>query len=208
MLNVDESQERGDRIASFLTRFSPKTSLDVGCSSGFLVRSLRDLGVEAYGVDVDGSRFLPEIRDSVSILDMSMSSLPFSEGRFDLVTALTSLDYMADFRHALDEIRRVTSRGGLFVMTFATNPEMNFSARPNVFSSQQWIQELKVRGFSVSRQLADDWIWEIGLRPEIAKRPTKHLPRSVLMYFRRMKGSSVDCLISSLGRSGTPSEAR
>ena len=32
--------------------YQPRTFLDVGCAYGYLVEALRDLGVDAYGVDV------------------------------------------------------------------------------------------------------------------------------------------------------------
>ena len=33
-------------------KYRPKTVLDAGCAMGLLVAALRDLGVEAYGVDL------------------------------------------------------------------------------------------------------------------------------------------------------------
>lgn len=35
----------------------PESVLDVGCAMGYLVEALRDLGVEAYGVDVSSTQF-------------------------------------------------------------------------------------------------------------------------------------------------------
>ncbi len=198
LVNLDESERRGERIAKFLARFSPKTSLDVGCSSGFLVRALRKSGIEAYGLDNDGSRFSAGIREYLFLVDAGAGAFPFAEGRIDLVTALTSLDYVRDFRHALDEIKRVIRNNGWLVMTFATDPRLRFPARPSVFPTKVWTEELTKRGFSCSRRLASELDWELGAKPEIEGTFAERLPRSAVMLWRRVRGRSYDCIVARL----------
>ena len=44
--------EMWNRRAEFvLEKFSPKIALDVGCASGEFVKSMIDIGIDAYGID-------------------------------------------------------------------------------------------------------------------------------------------------------------
>lgn len=196
LLNADESEDRGKRIASFLMRLSPERSLDVGCSSGFLVQSLRGLGVEAYGLDSQGSRFLEPAKQFLSGVDAGIDAFPFSESTFDLVTALTSLDYVHNFSHALDEIARVSSKNGYFVLTFGTDPRLQFEARPNIFKKERWVDELFERGFSCEAKLTEDYTYEVGIRPQIENTLARNVPRTILESWRRIRGSAFDCVIA------------
>src|SRR5262245_51681773 len=45
-------------------RFGPRRVLDVGCAKGFLVEQLRDLGVEAFGIDAS-EHAISEVRSDV-----------------------------------------------------------------------------------------------------------------------------------------------
>lgn len=197
LLNEDESEERGDRMASFLMRFSPKASLDIGCSSGFLVRALRGRGVESFGIDVDESRFLECVCDALFVADAGNEAFPFEDSCFDMVTANTSLDYVPNYRHALDETCRVLKRGGWLIVSFATDPRMKFEARPNVFSTREWIGELSTRGFTCNEKLASDYLWHLGTKPEIANSLLEYVPRSILSLWMMTRGSSFGCVIAN-----------
>jgi ubiquinone/menaquinone biosynthesis C-methylase UbiE len=197
LVNVDESEQRGDRIASFLTRLSPTSSLDVGCSTGFLVRSLRKNGVEAFGLDVNGGEFLEDVGEYLSVVDAGRDRFPFSDNQFDLVTAITSLDYTKNYPHALDEICRVLRKEGKLLLTFATDPRYKFMARPNVFRKEVWIQELTKREFSFDQKLAREWNWEMGVKPATENSPIQHVPKSLLMLWRRLRGTSFGCVVAT-----------
>lgn len=113
--------ERYDRdtsnanVAAYLVWrwFDVGRTLDVGCATGFVVEALRELGVDARGVDV--SQYAVEqaalgARGHIGYGDLSRR-LPFPDGRFDLVTVLETLEHLEPdaVHHALAELRRVTS---------------------------------------------------------------------------------------------------
>jgi ubiquinone/menaquinone biosynthesis C-methylase UbiE len=63
-----------------------KRILDVGCGQGFLVHFLRDLGVDAVGVDYSEygiKNCVEQVREYVSVADVV--SLPFKDNEFDMV---------------------------------------------------------------------------------------------------------------------------
>ncbi len=114
--------ERYDRetshanVAAYLAwrTFPATTALDVGCATGFVVEALRELGVQAHGVDVSGyaiDHAAAGARGHIRQADL-LDGLPFGDASFDLVTALETLEHL-DPRHvptALAELARVAGR--------------------------------------------------------------------------------------------------
>jgi ubiquinone/menaquinone biosynthesis C-methylase UbiE len=94
--------------------------LDVGCGTGiFTERYLRqgarvtgvDLSLEMlrYGLLKTGlGAMLPVVAD--------MRRLPFTDGAFDKTVSITALEFVADGRRAVQELLRITRRGGRLVI--------------------------------------------------------------------------------------------
>jgi len=199
LINIDESEKRGSRIAAALSRLSPKNALDLGCSSGFMVKALRDISIDAVGIDSSGDRFLEGIRQFLFIVDAGVQPFPFSDGSFDLVTALTSIDYVSDYSHALDEVARTLRDDGYFVMTFGLDPRMRSGSRPNIHPDEWWARELSRRGFSADAKLAQDYEWEVGLRHQISGTPMRFVPPTLVRRYKRFRGKSqIGCIVARL----------
>lgn len=77
--------------------FNPKTVLDAGCACGYLVEALRNLGVEAYGIDISeyainsASSDISEFLNAQSITDVLPSTFP---KKFDLVVTIEVLEHL------------------------------------------------------------------------------------------------------------------
>ncbi len=112
--------ERYDRdtsnanVAAYLVWrwFDVARTLDVGCATGFVVEALRELDMDAQGVDV--SQYAVDhpaqgARGHTSYGDLSRRLL-FPDGEFDLVTVLETLEHIPPdaIPAALAEVRRVT----------------------------------------------------------------------------------------------------
>ena len=95
--------------------FDVRTTLDVGCATGFVVEALLELGMDAWGTDIaqwaieHPAQGVP--RGRLVWGDLT-DRLPFKTGQFDLVTALETLEHLppSSVPAALRELRRVTRR--------------------------------------------------------------------------------------------------
>jgi SAM-dependent methyltransferase len=124
----DRSTSNADVAAYLVWRYFPvRRTLDVGCAMGFVVEALREVGVDASGVDVSDfavEHAAPGARGHVRVGDL-LDGLPFDDGAFDLVTVLETLEHLPPeaIADALTEVRRVTT--GWLVATipsFGPNP--------------------------------------------------------------------------------------
>ncbi|MEO6121648.1 MAG: class I SAM-dependent methyltransferase [Acidimicrobiales bacterium] len=113
--------ERYDRdtsnanVAAYLVWrwFDPRRTLDVGCAFGFVVEALRDLGVDATGVDISEfavEQAAPGARGHIRQGDLCWG-LPLPAGHFDVVTALETLEHLPPeaIPTALAELYRVSA---------------------------------------------------------------------------------------------------
>lgn len=144
--------------------FNPKRVLDVGCAKGFMVKAFREQGIAAWGVDVSEyalSTAPEDVRNHLFKVDLNRDALPFSDGYFDCVTFLGTIECLEDYDRILCEIRRVMQPGGgLYVRTtYRTDPEDTI--RKNIHSRSYWLKEFRRYGFKFlptwEGPLANQW---------------------------------------------------
>ncbi|MGH9156666.1 MAG: class I SAM-dependent methyltransferase [Acidimicrobiales bacterium] len=109
----DRGTSNADVAAYLVWRwFEARRTLDVGCAFGFVVEALRELGVDAQGVDI--SEFAVEQAASGARGYVRQGNLchrlPFPDRHFDMVTALETLEHLPpeSVPGALAELYRVT----------------------------------------------------------------------------------------------------
>jgi SAM-dependent methyltransferase len=108
------------RRLSFALRGGPTSgrALDVGCAAGFCMRALRELGFEAYGVEVSETIARHAIErlgfDTVHI--GTLVDAPFEDHMFDLVTMWDVIEHVADPLALLRRAQELLAPGGLLVL--------------------------------------------------------------------------------------------
>ncbi|MEA2443648.1 MAG: hypothetical protein QOJ12_940 [Thermoleophilales bacterium] len=102
--------------------------IDVGGSSGGLVRQALDLGFDAVGLEPAPE--ICELARSVHGVTMYCGALRdqgFADASFDIVTLHDVLEHMFEPVDELREIRRILAPGGLFVCETPTSSSLNFA---------------------------------------------------------------------------------
>ena len=129
--------------------FHPKTVLDAGCAMGHLVAALRDLGVEAYGVDVS-EYAIANVREDIrpfcrtaSLSEDFPADLP---QHYDLVVTIEVLEhlYAEDGQKAIANLCRRAD-----TVLFSSTPD-DFEERThvNVQQREYWARLFFEQGFT------------------------------------------------------------
>lgn len=90
--------------------------LDVGCGTGHWSRFFAELGYDVVGVDISDDQLQEAQSYSRKGLQFQKgnlcASLPFDAGVFDVVTAITVIEFVLSPLRALREMARCTRKGG------------------------------------------------------------------------------------------------
>jgi 2-polyprenyl-3-methyl-5-hydroxy-6-metoxy-1,4-benzoquinol methylase len=135
-----------------VTVFEPKKVMVLGCARGYLIRALREVGVEAYGVDI--SKWAVENADEKAknyiylgdIADLSR----WKNGEFDLVVAADVLEHIPKEKlpKVLDEIARICSRH-VYALIPVVDVLRRDKSHVSIFPSRWWIKQFEHRGFTL-----------------------------------------------------------
>ncbi len=94
--------------------------LDAGCGTGIFTVDLLSSGSKVIGLDLS----LPMLRQAEKKLEgypfrivlADMRHLPFSESSFDKTVSITALEFIENAKGAVEELFRVTKKGGCVVV--------------------------------------------------------------------------------------------
>jgi ubiquinone/menaquinone biosynthesis C-methylase UbiE len=100
-------------LAWLLTRFPlAGTLLEVGCGSGHFTRWAGEKTLQATGLDISMTMIAEAERlDSVPYVLGDALALPFADNTFDLVTLITTLEFVSEPIPVLEEALRVAEQG-------------------------------------------------------------------------------------------------
>lgn len=109
------SEKLINRYRALWIRFAigPKKVLDIGCGNGLLVRYLRELGIDAIGIDVDEKSIQNASKEVRPFLFTGeVTELPFEDELFDLVVTFDLFEHLPRtiLQEAVTESTRVGSR--------------------------------------------------------------------------------------------------
>lgn len=92
--------------------------LDFGCGSGALVAAFGELGLDAFGADVEKcwDDSVPESR--LRVIARDPYRIPFPDDYFDLVTSTSVFEHVGNPEQSFAEIHRVLKDGGLTLNLF------------------------------------------------------------------------------------------
>jgi 2-polyprenyl-3-methyl-5-hydroxy-6-metoxy-1,4-benzoquinol methylase len=143
----ESSHWRGffDRIADAIVgQLAPQTVLDAGCGIGLLVQSLRERGVEAWGIDISeyAISHVPEgARGYCSVASVTDEL----ERNFDLIACIEVVEHLPSRlgREAIENLARHTDR----ILFSSTPDDFDEPTHVNVQPMDHWVEQFARLGF-------------------------------------------------------------
>jgi SAM-dependent methyltransferase len=123
-----------------LENIEGRSVLDVGCGRGGLMAllSASDPSLRCLGVDFDSKNAVPG-----SIVQASLSSLPFPDKSFDTVLCTHVLEHVADHGAALREVLRLAKKRAIIVVPrqreYLYTPDLHVNFMPYMHSFKKFI---------------------------------------------------------------------
>ncbi len=175
---------RRDAVFSLVLKLCPNRStriLEIGCSSGVLLRRLAKEGYSSVvGIDISEEAIgVCHRRGTMNARIMDAQTLDFPDGSFDLITASDVLEHLRDDEKALREWGRVLAPGGhalIFVPAFRSLWSEHDVANQHFrrYRVAELAEKAEAAGFSILRQS----YWNTALFAPIATvRAVKRLGR-------------------------------
>ena len=110
----------------FLSASPGPEVLDAGAGQGTMSARLERLGYEVTGTDVSGTVVeVLRARLSGSVVEASITDLPFDDESFDGAVLGEVLEHVEDDRGALAELARVLRPGGVLAVSVPANPRLH-----------------------------------------------------------------------------------
>jgi ubiquinone/menaquinone biosynthesis C-methylase UbiE len=118
----DEQKEKIDVALRYISLSKESVILDAGCGTGFLFKYLSEKVKLLVGLDTSPgiltkAKKLAKSFSNVHLIRADADFMPFPEGIFDGVFALTLLQNMPNHLWTLNELRRVGKDRSVFVVT-------------------------------------------------------------------------------------------
>ena len=128
--------------------YQPRTFLDVGCAYGYLVEALRDLGVDAYGVDVSEyaiSQVREDIRPYCRVCDAVRDFPKDFPERFDCISSIEVAEHLYE-EDAQPFIHMLCSHANRIVFS-STPDDFKEPSHFNVQQQEYWAKRFAQEGF-------------------------------------------------------------
>src|SRR5437868_14920582 len=120
----------------------PGEALDIGSGKGELIGAIRTrFGLRTTACDYTDT-LMNDSTQRVDIADLNAGKLPYSDGRFCLVTCVETIEQLEQSRFLLREIQRVLEAGCLAIIT-----------TPNILNLRSRLRYLMTGLFNLIRSL-------------------------------------------------------
>jgi SAM-dependent methyltransferase len=112
----DTSSERWrDRREAILKHKSSGALLDLGCSSGAFLETLKGQQWELFGIEMsEGAAKKAAARSGARVFVGDILDAPFAAGNFDVITCFDVLEHVYEPRKVMEKVRQWLKPGGIF----------------------------------------------------------------------------------------------
>jgi SAM-dependent methyltransferase len=177
------------RIADRIVEdFAPATVLDAGCAMGFLVESLRDRGVDAYGFDISGYA-LSRVREDIARFTWQASVVDPLDRDYDLIVCIEVLEHLVSDQldKAIDNLCGHTQE----ILFSSTSDDYREATHFNVHPTSYWVAAFARRGFfpdiGYDASFVTPWARRLRFRKEPIWRVLESYERSLALLGREVE---------------------
>jgi ubiquinone/menaquinone biosynthesis C-methylase UbiE len=146
--------------------------LEIGYGSGIFMPTLATRCDELYGVDIHPfhqavQTRLQEFEIAAQLFSASAESLPFADGFFDCLVAVSCLEFIPDLQAACREMKRVLRPGGSLILvtpghSLVTDVGLRLltgeSAKKDFSSRREGVLPTLQQHFSIRQQRSYPWL--------------------------------------------------
>ena len=135
-----------EEYSVFLKYLGPepgKKLLDVGCGTGYLLKSAEQKGLKTFGVDIstEGAKIAQKVSPDSSIAVASGEALCFPDRIFDYVTSIGVLEHFLNMEKGLQEMKRVARDDARFCIVVPNSEYFFWKLKGKKGTEQQDINE-------------------------------------------------------------------
>ena len=159
---------------------NPQTALDAGCAMGFLVETLRDRGIEAYGIDIS-QYAIEHVQENLRPFCRVASVLDPLPRAYDLIVCIEVLEHLTpqECEQAVDNFCRASDD----ILFSSTPDDYREATHINVQPPDYWAGLFARHGFYRDVEYDASYITGWAMRFRRAREPVHRL---VEAYERRL----------------------
>lgn len=96
-----------------------KRTLEIGCGTGIILEQVNEFAKQAQGIDISEGMLKDSRKKGLKVeVANAAKKLPFKNGEFDVTYSFKVLPHIPELEKALEEMARVTKKGGYVIMEF------------------------------------------------------------------------------------------
>ena len=103
-----------------------KVVLEVGCGTGLILQRLKRHCKDCIGVDLSSRMLSKAKKRGFDCIQADATSLPFGDESFDCVVCFKVLPHIPDAQSAIQEMTRVTKKGGVVALEFYNTQSLRY----------------------------------------------------------------------------------
>jgi ubiquinone/menaquinone biosynthesis C-methylase UbiE len=103
-----------------------KVVLEVGCGTGLILQRLKRHCKDCIGVDLSSGMLSKAKKRGFDCIQADATSLPFRDESFDCVVCFKVLPHIPDAQSAIQEMTRVTKKGGVVALEFYNSQSLRY----------------------------------------------------------------------------------
>lgn len=115
--SVRPGMRLADRIIRYIYGDSDIKIVDFACGTGELILKLANYGYDVYGFDYSNNKVENLKKQGIKAVIQDVSNTNYDNDFFDVTICMECLEHVEDVVKVVDEIHRVTKKGGIAIIT-------------------------------------------------------------------------------------------